>query len=94
MCQTLNYRVQKKVELLKTTTLKGMLNCSVELFTNNNKSTTTRNHKVMGEDKKKEAERQQKIRLDKKNPKRLEAFYLGIRRKKEYSVSQRISCLL
>ena len=48
----------------------------------------------MGEDKKKEAERQQKIRLDKKNPKRLEAFYLGIRRKKEYSVSQRISCLL
>jgi hypothetical protein len=52
-------------------------------LTNNNKSTTTRNKKVMGEDKKKEVERQRKIRLDKKTKnKRLEAFCLGIGRKK------------
>jgi hypothetical protein len=45
-------------------------------LTNNNKSTTTRNQKVMGKDKKKEAERQRKIRLDKKTKtKRLEAFW-------------------
>jgi hypothetical protein len=45
-------------------------------LTNNNKSTTTRNQKVMGKDKKKEAERQRKIRLNKKTKtKRLEAFW-------------------
>jgi hypothetical protein len=45
-------------------------------LTNNNKSTTTRNQKVMGKDRKKEAERQRKIRLNKKTrTKMLEAFW-------------------